>query len=220
MDHHCLPLGHLEAVGEGLAGVHPPLHLRRVRVPPRAVVLRGPALGLGPCAVRLQLLLRAEAGVGRARVHQLPGVPLVDLPALALPVGPHLPGLVGPLVPVQLEPAQVRQHALLARARGARLVRVLDAQHELAPLVARCQVVEERGARAAHVQRARGRGREPHAHVRARRLQHRRRVLVASGGSRHLENRGHGEPALETKLRQSLLVRKQPAPPCKHVHVL
>ena len=61
------------------------------------------------------------------------------------------------LVPVETEPLESFEDGALALVGAARLVRVLDAKQEGAAGLARVQPVEERGARAAHVEISRGR---------------------------------------------------------------
>ena len=59
-------------------------------------------------------------------------------------------------VPVDSEPAQVGEQFVHARIVRARLVRILDAQDEAAARLAGRQEVEQRRARVAQVQQARG----------------------------------------------------------------
>mmetsp|Transcript_45346 Transcript_45346/g.108139 ORF Transcript_45346/g.108139 Transcript_45346/m.108139 type:complete len:275 (-) Transcript_45346:300-1124(-) len=153
-----------EAVGVCLARVDLLLHLHRVRVAPLPVVcdlLR--ALGLGLLALRVELLLRGEAGVRPPILHQPVSHHLVDGVALRLPVVSGRSAHVGTLVPVQPEPAEVRNHRFLALPGGAREIRVLDADDELAVRLARHQVVVERSARTTNVQRPSRGGREAEA---------------------------------------------------------
>ena len=63
----------------------------------------------------------------------------------------------GLAVPVELEPAQGVEDLLDVLLGGALPVGILDPQYELAPLLAGEEPVEERRARAADVERARGR---------------------------------------------------------------
>src|SRR5262249_3290402 len=105
---------------------------------------RGLALG--------QLGGRAHAAVGAPLREQLLDRGVVALPALAL--------AEGPLVPVEVEPAQAVEDGGLRLARRALGVGVLDAQHEGAAVPAREGPVEEGGACPAHVQEPRGARRE------------------------------------------------------------
>src|SRR5690606_36006056 len=68
-----------------------------------------------------------------------------------------------PLVPEQAQPLEAVEDRADHRVAGPFAVRVLDAQDEDAPVVAGQEPVEQRGPRAADVQEAGGRGREPHA---------------------------------------------------------
>mmetsp|Transcript_7884 Transcript_7884/g.19695 ORF Transcript_7884/g.19695 Transcript_7884/m.19695 type:complete len:603 (-) Transcript_7884:9-1817(-) len=165
-----LVLGHAEAVAVGRAGRLHRLHLLLAGGGPLAAVDGRQLLLLRLLLHGVQLLVGAEAGVRVAGRHQLVGQLLVDVRALGLAVGAVRAAHVGALVPVQAQPLEVAHHGLLGRARGARSVRVLDAQHELAAVAFGVQVVEQRGARAAHVQVAGGGGRKAHAHLSARGL--------------------------------------------------
>ena len=115
----------------------------------------------------------AEAGVGVAALDEPPRVLAVDLGALRLAVGAVGAADVGPLVPLQPEPAQARHQLLLGAGDEALAVGVLDAQDELPARLAGDQVVVERGAPAPEVRvprRARGKA---HAHRRRHGLAHR-----------------------------------------------
>ena len=106
---------------------------------------------------RLNLFRGREGVVGLARFEQLGHHVAVDLLALRLPVGAVGPADLGPLVPVEAEPAQrveQRQIAFLAVAFG---VGVLDAKDEGATGVPGIGPVEQRGADHADVRGARGR---------------------------------------------------------------
>lgn len=91
------------------------------------------------------------------------------------------------LVPLDAQPLEVGEHGLLALARAARRVRVLHPQHQLAAHVLGVQPVEERGARAAHVQVAGGRGRKADAHLAPRSVHARRRGRIHGRRGARLE---------------------------------
>ena len=101
--------------------------------------------------------------------EQLVGVRGEEVQALGLAVRPARAADVGPFVPVEAEPAQVLENALLGLPGRALGVGVLDAQDEGAVVAAREQPVEERGARVADVQLPGGAGREADSHVSTRR---------------------------------------------------
>src|SRR6266542_3792709 len=85
--------------------------------------------------------------------------------SLGLAVGPAGAADVRTLVPVQPEPAEVLENALLGRLGRSLGVGVLDAQHIGAVVPARQQPVEERRARVAHVQLAGRTGSEADSHL-------------------------------------------------------
>ena len=92
--------------------------------------------------------------------HERVGHRAMTIETLRLEVGCVRAADIRPFVPVEAEPAQAVEDAvdhLLRRSLG---VGVLDAQHEHAAVAAREQPVEERGARAADVEVAGGRGSE------------------------------------------------------------
>src|SRR5690606_1831697 len=85
----------------------------------------------------------AKTREGVPRRQELLHVFGVNRAAFALPVGAKRPSDVGPLVPVQTQPAQRRKDRLLARTRAAHLVGVFDAQDELAAMLTRKTQVKE-----------------------------------------------------------------------------
>mmetsp|Transcript_37771 Transcript_37771/g.93891 ORF Transcript_37771/g.93891 Transcript_37771/m.93891 type:complete len:235 (-) Transcript_37771:6-710(-) len=176
-DRHLRATRDLEAHRVRLARVKTALHLVGISIPPSPIVLRVLSLQLRLSALGLQLLRRAEAGVRMSLVHQLLREPLVHarLHPLGLAVRPLLPPYLGPFVPQQPEPPQVFQHALLGLTRAPRGVGVLDAHEEVASRLPGREPREERGACAAHVERAGGRRGEPRPHAP-------RRAQGAAGG--------------------------------------
>ena len=84
------------------------------------------------------------------------------LRALALAVRRVRAADVGPLVPRQADPAERVEDHLLGVGARARLIGVLDAQDELAALLAREHVVEQRDVRGADVRIAGRRWCDPH----------------------------------------------------------
>src|SRR5262249_25935031 len=119
-------------------------------------------------ALRLELRGRAEARVRCAGALQFLRVRLIQVQPLRLAIRPMSAARVGPLIPVEAEPAKVLENRLLRFARGALGVGVLDAQDEGSALAARQQPVEERRARVADVEPARRAGCKSDSHDRMR----------------------------------------------------
>ena len=119
---------------------------------------------------------------------------------LGLPVRPARTADVGPLVPVEAEPAQIAQDRRLGLARRALDVGVLDAQDERAARAARQQPVEQRRARVADVELAGGAGCEADTHTQVRSSKcSQSNVLVRRSRSSHQRDgvRGDGFAAAE-----------------------
>ena len=121
---------------------------RALRVGQRTVEVVVAELGVaaGGHVTRLDLLRRRKGIVGLARREQRSHHVAVDLAALRLPVRAIGSADLGPLVPIETEPAQrveQRQIAFLGVALG---VGVLDAEHEGAAGVPGVGPVEQRGA--------------------------------------------------------------------------
>ena len=139
----------------GLAGA--PLLGGQVRAPPDvARRLLGRLLGL---AVRVELLGRAVAGIGEVVGEQALRGRGVARQALHLAVrrvraAGRLAGDLGTLVPVQAQPVQPVEDVLLELERAAGDVGVLEAEDERAADVPGVEVVEQRRARGADVERA------------------------------------------------------------------
>mmetsp|Transcript_207 Transcript_207/g.342 ORF Transcript_207/g.342 Transcript_207/m.342 type:complete len:433 (-) Transcript_207:368-1666(-) len=167
LDDHHLALGHFEAHGVGLPGVQPPLHLLGVGVPPGAVVLGGAPLCLRLLSLGIKLLLSTEARVSMTSLHQLLRHIFVDLAPLGLAVGPLVAPHVRPLVPVQAQPPEVVQHALLRLPGATSLICILNAKHKLSTFVAGLEVVEEGSAGTPHVQGAGGGRGKAHTNIAA-----------------------------------------------------
>src|SRR4029079_8856614 len=163
-------LGHAEADDAALAAVEPAPRLLGQDAAARPAILRRTAGGEIGLAVRLELLRRAEAVVGVPPGQQLVGVRRIKMKPLRLPV--RAPGTadVRALVPLQAEPAQIVEDALLRRLRRSLGVGVLDAQ-DVGPLVAaREQPVEQRHAPGADAKRSCRTRREAYSHDRGYRL--------------------------------------------------
>ena len=88
---------------------------------------------------------------------------MVVLQALRLEVGAVRPADLRAFVPVEAEPAQALEDGVEGLGDEARLVGVLDAQHEAAAFVTGEEPVEESGAYVADVRDARRAGSEANA---------------------------------------------------------
>jgi hypothetical protein len=161
---HVEVLRHAEADDGALARLHPAPCLVGGQAAAGPVILGRPSGREVAAAIRLQLLRRAEAVVGMTRGEQLVGVGRIEMQALRLAVGPARAADVRPFVPVQAEPAEVFENALLGLLRRTLGVGVLDAEDERAVVPAREQPVEERGARVADVELTGGAGGEAYSH--------------------------------------------------------
>ncbi len=158
-----------EPDGGRLAGRHPALHLFRRQPQAAAVVERHAALRQTLGAQLLETRLAAEAVVGLAGAHELVGGLDVARQTLTLPVRAVRAATVGALVPGEAQPRHVVEDGGLVAGVGARRVGVFDAQHEDTAMVAREQVVEQRRARRADVQRTCGARRETDSRPRVKR---------------------------------------------------
>ncbi|MCY1426439.1 hypothetical protein D9M71_422600 [compost metagenome] len=134
------------------------LFLRQVHA--QAVVAGGFLARLLFGAHRIQALRGAEAGEGVALLDQFVGVLLIDGAALALPIRAMRAADVRAFVPFDAEPAQGVEDLLFGLAGGAQLVGVLDAQDELAAVLAGEAEVEQRDVGGADVRVAGGRRRD------------------------------------------------------------
>ena len=117
------------------------------------------------CASRIcgQALGASTSSGRRGRRRAAARRTAVGVEPLGLPVGRVGAAHVGALVPVEPEPAQGVEDLLLAVLAVARPVGVLDAQDELAALLARERQVEQRHVRRADVRVAGGRRARPRA---------------------------------------------------------
>ena len=79
-----------------------------------------------------------------------------------LQVRPVVAADIRPLVPFEPEPFETAQDALVGVARRTRRVGILDAEHENAVVLARVEIVVERGPRPADVEMPRRARREAH----------------------------------------------------------
>ena len=187
-------LGHAKADCERHAGAHAALDLCGRQPVAAPIVLEAFLSRLGFLAALLELVRRAEASIGRVHAQQPRDVALMPLEVRAL--------VDDVLVPIEAEPLEPLEDRAGALVGAARLVGVLDAQQELAAVLARVEPVEERRSRAADVQVAGGRGRESEtrrAHGRGRRCEGERGKRDESSASRPSEERArHGEGGIRT----------------------
>ena len=163
-------LGHVLPDDVGDARVELGLDLLGGKVQAVLVVLPGLALGLGRGAALGQLLLGAEAVVGLALCDQLLGVGQVHVLALGLDVRAVVAADVRSLVPEEAAVAQRVVDDLRCAGHEPLLVRVLDAQDELAVVLLGEEIGIERRAQAAQVQIPGGAWRESRANVHVGRL--------------------------------------------------
>src|SRR4051812_2402828 len=144
-------LGNAEADDRALATLEPLARLVWRNRPAGAGVARRTAGGEHGAAVRLELLRGAEAIVGMPAGEQLVCVRRIEMQPLRLPVRSITAADVWSLVPLEAEPAEIVEDALLRRLRRALRVGILDAQDERAVVTPREQPVEERRTRIADV---------------------------------------------------------------------
>ena len=109
------------------------------------------------------ILARAGAGVnqpGRAKLIQGGDI---NLPSLALRVGPKGPPAIRPFLPVESEPPEVLHHGIHELHAVARGIQILVPQDQDAASRARPLLRDPERPRVAKMQEARGRRREPPA---------------------------------------------------------
>ena len=147
--------GHGETYRCGLSGGAAPRAFLARNLPASAFIARRAALCGRSRAALLQFRLGAEAIVGMSGSQQLRGALAIHFHTLGL--------VVGTLIPIEAEPAHALQDAVNHLRGRALEIGVLNAQDERAAMMAGEQPVEQRGARAAHVQVSGGRGRETDA---------------------------------------------------------
>ena len=112
-----------------------------------------------PCALRRKNDLRrrvrrSEVAIGESFCEDASACCPVKIEAL---------GLLVFFVPVETQPAQPLEDGLHAGVGVALDIGVVEAQHHRAVVVAGVEPIEDKGARAAHVQKAGGRGRKANA---------------------------------------------------------
>jgi len=154
----------LEADDAGLAGRGAPGAIARVEIAAVAVVAQRALLGLLLDPDLGEPVLGAEAAICLAALDQDARVGAVDLAPLALAVRGMGPAYIGTFIPRQSDPVERVEDQLLGVGARPGLIGVLDAQHELASLLAREDVVEQRDVRGADVGIAGRRWCDPHTH--------------------------------------------------------
>ena len=157
-----------EADGVLLAGVDAATHLvggerqRVLHLHARVGVVDEVGVGL---ASRLERLGGVEGVVCLPLVEQTAYVHAVDVAALRLPVRTVGAPFAHTLVDAYAEPCQRLVDVVFGSRHEAVAVGVLDAEYHVAPVLAGEQVVVERGAYPADVQRACGRRRESYSYL-------------------------------------------------------
>ena len=155
---HVLPLDrlprHPNPEGEGLLRIGPRARDGRVQPPAAAVVPVSRPHSFRLLASGRECLGSAETPVGGTLAEQAQGVPPVALDPVRLERGTF--------VKLQTQPREPVQDGLRVLRPGTRPIRVLHAQEERPARAPREQPVEQRRARAAHMQETGGAGGEPH----------------------------------------------------------
>ena len=108
---------------------------------------------------------RAEATIGVAAGDELFGIFLVDRLALALHIGTESAALFGAFIGDDVRGGKALVDDLACAFDEAFLIRVLDAQDEVAALGLREEIAVKRRAQIADVHVARGTGREARAYT-------------------------------------------------------
>ena len=132
----------------GFEADHPARSRAKAQLAAFAVVLGLEACRAGRLAHRLHFLGRAGAVVGLARLQELVHMAVVQVAALALEEGAF--------VEIKTQPVHGVDDGVGHLLRGAGLVRVLDAQDELAAVLTGIEIIEKGGAGAADMEVPRG----------------------------------------------------------------
>src|SRR5262249_30641281 len=149
-------IGAVETQRVGLARGRAALGLARVDAGAAAVIAGRLAPRHHRRTALVQLGGRAEATIERTSREQARPLLAVDAPAPGLEVWPIAPAGAGAFVPRQPQPAQRVDDRLRGLRGRAFRVRVLDAQHENAPALAREQIIVECRAGPTDMEVARG----------------------------------------------------------------
>ncbi len=155
---------HSQADDKRLARGGPRVRDSRVQAATVPVVAHEVRLALLLGAQLVQSLGGAEAAVGRAGCDQVGDLASVNVSALGLAIGAVGAAHVGPFVPGKPYPAQGAQDGRLGLRRGARAIRVFDAQDELPAMALGEHVVEQGDVGGPHVGIAGWRRRNAHAY--------------------------------------------------------
>ena len=102
-------------------------------------------------ALGLQLLGSVEGVIGTTGIYQLPDVLLVYLAALTLAVGAVIASEAHALVKLDTQPAEGFDDIFLGSRHKARRVCILDAEHQVAPMLAGEQIVVQCRAHTANM---------------------------------------------------------------------
>ena len=115
-------------------------------------------------AFLLKFLRGVEGDVGLAAVEQLLHIGVIDVAALALPVGAVVAALPHALVDAYAQPVEGLVDVVFGTGHKAVAVGILDAQYHGSAMLACKEIVVKRSAHAAYVQRACGRRCKAHSY--------------------------------------------------------
>mmetsp|Transcript_12152 Transcript_12152/g.16050 ORF Transcript_12152/g.16050 Transcript_12152/m.16050 type:complete len:219 (+) Transcript_12152:1312-1968(+) len=149
----------------GIPRRHLGSHHLRVCVTPRVVVFHRKTLFVRLRTLGFELLLSAKAWVGDFLIDEPLGHLLVEITPFRLAVRAVIAPDVRTFVPIQTQPTDVLQHALLRFPGGSSQVRIFDADDKFPPCAAGLQPVEEGCPGTSDVEGSSGRWSETHAHT-------------------------------------------------------
>ena len=152
--------GGVHANGPGKAGIQLALNLRLGKMKAMLVVLPGAAGGLHSGPAGVNFFLGAEAVIGMAGLHQLLGVGQIQILPLALNIGTAGAAYVRAFIPGKAAAFQGFIDDLCGPGNKALLIRILNAEDELAAVFAGIEIIIQRGAQAAQMHKAGGAGGE------------------------------------------------------------
>ena len=98
-------------------------------------------------------------------IDQLFGMLLINLQPFTLPIRPISPPHIRPLIPLQTQPPQRLKNGLLPFSPRPRLIRILNPQHKLPPVLPRQYQIEQGLIGGPYMYWPRRRGRDPHPNI-------------------------------------------------------
>ena len=98
-------------------------------------------------------------------IDQLFGMLLINLQPFTLPIRPIRPPHIRPLIPLQTQPPQRLKNGLLPFSPRPSLIRILNPQHKLSPVLARQYQIEQGLIGGPYMYWPRRRGRDPHPNI-------------------------------------------------------